>query len=131
MKKTIRIKCLLLALVLLCQFIFISQEAAAVVNASSASVSLSFDKKTAKCGAKIVGLAGVNKITGTLKLKKIENKKTSTIKTWNISEKSRTMSISKTYKVPKNGQYKVVLSVQVYKNGKAQQITMSKMKFCV
>ncbi|MCH5251604.1 MAG: hypothetical protein J1F22_01405 [Lachnospiraceae bacterium] len=131
MKRFIRIKCIILALVLMCQFVLVKQEAQAQVNAASATVKLSFSGKTATCGAKIVGLSGVNKITGTLKLKKIENKTTTTIKTWTISESARTMAMTKTYKVSSTGQYKVVMSVKVYKGGEAQQITMSISRFCI
>lgn len=107
-----------------------SKISAAVVNTSISAVDFSISKGKAKCGAVIIGNRGVNKIKGTLKLKKIANKKTTTIKTWSISVKTRTFSMTKNYSVGK-GQYKLVLSVDVYKDGKAQHITMSKMKFSV
>lgn len=129
MSKMRKLVVLVLVFAMVVQFSYNATEAsAATVNVSTASVNLSIKSRKATCKASVIGISGVTKIKGTLKLKKIVDKKTSTVKTWDISEKSRTLSMSKSYSVGQ-GQYKLVLSVDVYKGSAVQHVTISQSSF--
>ncbi len=128
MSKMRKMVVMVLVLAMVVQFSYCGREISAATTVSAASVSLKIRDRKATCKANVIGKSGVTKIKGTLKLKKIVNKKTSTVKTWDISVKSSTMSMSKTYSTGQ-GQYKVVLSVDVYKGSSVQHVTISQSSF--
>lgn len=126
MRKNKKFMVTILVFAMVFQFFYCGKEVSAKTNNISAIyASLSYKNGKAVCGAGIVGRAGVTKITGKMKLQKITSSSTTTVKTWDISVKSKNMSISKNYSV-KKGKYKVVLTAKVYKGSSYENVSVSK-----
>lgn len=97
------------------------------VQTSSCSVSISINGVTANCLLNIQGKDGTTKISGTLKLYDVTDKKS--VKSWSISKRGSYYSGLKTASVKSGHKYKLSFSGKVYdskENGESVSATKTK-----
>lgn len=98
------------------------------VNTASSSIALNISTSgTASISAGVVGRIGTSKIEITVKLQKYNSstKSWKKIKSWETTSNSTFASLSKTYTLTSKGTYRAKLTSSVWKDGKAETVTVA------
>lgn len=94
-------------------------------------INLYFDGYTASCGLLIDGKSSATKITGSVKLQKVNtNGSYTTVKSWSIDEPSGSIDFWDEYDVSATGKYRLYFSGKVYSGSSYENVSISSTATC-